>query len=267
VNDTVTQRIERARAYLAATVALTPDTPAAELLTAAAECRAHLAGTLGIIDDQYLAYPAPDGEQARLRDELLAEVPDSQRAEGSPDIDYARAVATSLARMPGDNVVAVTRWLRAARQEAPVAVAGDALTALATWIDEQLADETAGRQEIAQEASGRVKDVALQLLGTIELARQGQSRTQVPAPLETERQALDLPEVRNIYDTMHATNRRGVGDELCLRLLEEACAAAGVELGAYDRRILAWLAGWEAQMCAVIAGLIARAAAGKAAGQ
>lgn len=51
------------------------------------------------------------------------------------------------------------------------------------------------------------------------------------------------------------------------RLLREALAGAGVDLGAYDHRIVAWLAGWEPQMCAVIAGLITRASqAGKADG-
>jgi hypothetical protein len=43
------------------------------------------------------------------------------------------------------------------------------------------------------------------------------------------------------------------------RMLEDACTAAGVELGAYDRRIIAWLAGWEPQTVAVICGLISRA--------
>jgi hypothetical protein len=42
-------------------------------------------------------------------------------------------------------------------------------------------------------------------------------------------------------------------------LLERACKAAGVELGAYDRRILDWLSGYEDSICAVVAGLISRA--------
>ena len=46
-----------------------------------------------------------------------------------------------------------------------------------------------------------------------------------------------------------------------LLLLERACEAAGVELGAYDRRILDWLSGFEDSMCAVVAGLVARAVA------
>jgi hypothetical protein len=43
------------------------------------------------------------------------------------------------------------------------------------------------------------------------------------------------------------------------RLLEDACRAAGVELGAWDHRILVWLANWEPSTVAVVAGLIARA--------
>jgi hypothetical protein len=43
-------------------------------------------------------------------------------------------------------------------------------------------------------------------------------------------------------------------------LLTDACDRAGVVLGAYDRRILGWLAGFEDSTCAVVAGLIDRAA-------
>lgn len=42
-------------------------------------------------------------------------------------------------------------------------------------------------------------------------------------------------------------------------MLIRACEAAGVTLGAYDERILAWLSGWELSTCAVVAGLVARA--------
>ncbi|MUN38999.1 hypothetical protein [Actinomadura litoris] len=38
-----------------------------------------------------------------------------------------------------------------------------------------------------------------------------------------------------------------------------ACEAGGVELGAWDRRIIEWLAGWEPEVVAVVVGLIARA--------
>ena len=42
-------------------------------------------------------------------------------------------------------------------------------------------------------------------------------------------------------------------------MLTEALAAAGVELGGYDERIVSWLAGYEPQMVAVIASWITRA--------
>lgn len=61
---------------------------------------------------------------------------------------------------------------------------------------------------------------------------------------------------RHILDSPPGT---GAWQDGSLRLLEGACGAAGVKLGAYDHRILVWLAGWEPQMCAVIAGLITRA--------
>ena len=44
-------------------------------------------------------------------------------------------------------------------------------------------------------------------------------------------------------------------------ILRDLLAAAGVELGAYDERIVAWLAGWDWATFAVIASWIQRAAA------
>jgi hypothetical protein len=88
----------------------------------------------------------------------------------------------------------------------------------------------------------------------------------VNGPFETEHEARELPAVRAIYDAMHASRRRGVMGERGYRLLDEACRAAGVQVGAYDHRILVWLAGFEPETCAVVAGLISRAhAAGRAA--
>jgi hypothetical protein len=78
-------------------------------------------------------------------------------------------------------------------------------------------------------------------------------------PYETEQQVRELPAVRAIYDTMHVSHRRGVIGELVYRLLDEACEAASVKVGAYDHRILTWLAGFEPETCAVVAGLITRA--------
>ena len=43
--------------------------------------------------------------------------------------------------------------------------------------------------------------------------------------------------------------------------LRAAVATAGVELGAYDDRVLVWLAGWEPEVAEVVASLIERASA------
>jgi hypothetical protein len=64
--------------------------------------------------------------------------------------------------------------------------------------------------------------------------------------------------VQAIYDSLRAAPGRSVIAERGHQLLEEACETVGVEVGAYDHRILVWLAGFEPQACAVIAGLIAR---------
>jgi hypothetical protein len=82
-------------------------------------------------------------------------------------------------------------------------------------------------------------------------------------PFETRREASDHPAVRSVYDAMHKAPRRGVGAELCHRILDGACTAAGVEVGAYDHEMIGWLAQWEPETCMVVAGLIARAAAGR----
>ena len=82
---------------------------------------------------------------------------------------------------------------------------------------------------------------------------------ELTGPFETQREALDLPAVQAIYEAFRADPGAGRMAPGVQRMLEEACAAAGVGLGAYDRRVLAWLAGWEPQVCAVIAGLISRA--------
>ena len=70
-------------------------------------------------------------------------------------------------------------------------------------------------------------------------------------PFETERQAEDS--VRHILDSRSEPWRDGNR-----RLMEDACTAAGVELGAWDHRILLWLANYESSTCAVIAGLMTR---------
>lgn len=78
-------------------------------------------------------------------------------------------------------------------------------------------------------------------------------------PFETESQALAVPAVRAVYrayDVGTTSLHDGAAD-----LLLSACERAEVTLGAYDRRILIWLARFEPQAAAAVAGVIARAAA------
>lgn len=46
------------------------------------------------------------------------------------------------------------------------------------------------------------------------------------------------------------------------RLLWRELGAAGVEMGAYDQKVVEWLANWEPATVAVIAGWVSRAASG-----
>ena len=78
-------------------------------------------------------------------------------------------------------------------------------------------------------------------------------------PFESESQTLATPAVRAVYGAYEAgitSLRDGAAD-----LLLSACEQAGVTLGAYDRRILVWLAGFEPQAATAFAGVIVRAAA------
>lgn len=79
-------------------------------------------------------------------------------------------------------------------------------------------------------------------------------------PFESEHEARQSPAVRAAYGTW--SPRLGSLTGANHAMLCTACTAAGVELGAYDRTVLQWLAGFEPQTCAVIAGIISRAAAG-----
>lgn len=132
------------------------------------------------------------------------------------------------------------------------------LTALAGWIDEQLDDETTGRQWIAEKAAGQVREITLRLLGVAEQARQSAT-----GPFATAAQARDLPAVRAIWDRWRvAYPRPGAGRALRAEgagLIEAACEQAGVVIGAHDRQLINWLAGFGPEYCAVFAGLISRA--------
>lgn len=68
------------------------------------------------------------------------------------------------------------------------------------------------------------------------------------------------PVTEPIWEAFHAAPRARGTDEACYRLMRDAADAAGVEVGAFDDRILRWLSGFEPSTCAVVAGLITRAA-------
>jgi hypothetical protein len=81
--------------------------------------------------------------------------------------------------------------------------------------------------------------------------------TATTTPYERKRQAR--ADVAGVYAQCTRSNQRGVLGEANLACLREACDQASVTLVAFDTRILAWLAGWEPETCAVVAGLITRA--------
>jgi hypothetical protein len=126
-----------------------------------------------------------------------------------------------------------------------------ALASLAGWIEDRLGNEHADRQAICE-------DVAAQLRHMAAAVRESAPSVRGCGPYETERQAANA--ARHIYDSDPGTGAWGTGNH---KLLEDACTAAGVHLGAYDQGILLWLAGWEPSTCAVIAGLIRRAHGGQ----
>jgi hypothetical protein len=81
----------------------------------------------------------------------------------------------------------------------------------------------------------------------------------VTGPFETENQARAEPAVQAVYAAFDLDPGAGKMAPHNYRMLAQAAEAAGVELGAYDDRILHWLAGWEPTTCAVLAGIISRA--------
>ncbi|MFG2002276.1 hypothetical protein ACGFNU_24300 [Spirillospora sp. NPDC048911] len=79
-------------------------------------------------------------------------------------------------------------------------------------------------------------------------------------PYETAEQAAET--VREFYQ-LSRLGPRGTLAKCNQERLLAACEAAGVELGDYDQRILAWLTIWEPETVAVIVGLVLRAHAGE----
>lgn len=83
-------------------------------------------------------------------------------------------------------------------------------------------------------------------------------------PYETERQARNEPMPRAVTG-LHQAGRVRSGDpdrlvrDTVLRHLDQACEATGVEMAAFDRSMLAWLANWEPENVQVVIGMITRA--------
>jgi len=75
-------------------------------------------------------------------------------------------------------------------------------------------------------------------------------------PSETWRRAN--ADVAEVYRQSRRSSSRGALGQANLARLHDTCDRAGLALGAFDDLILAWLAGYEPETCAVIAGLITR---------
>jgi hypothetical protein len=87
--------------------------------------------------------------------------------------------------------------------------------------------------------------------------RPGPAAVRPSGPYDTEAQTRIV--TRPVYEAFRADPGRDKMTPANHRLLCEALSAAAVELGAYDHRIVLWLAGWEPSAGAVICGLITRA--------
>jgi hypothetical protein len=86
----------------------------------------------------------------------------------------------------------------------------------------------------------------------------------VAGPYDAEAQAQAEPAVQAVFAAARESARRGVLGEGTRRLLRSALDAAGVDLGAYDRAIVDWLAGYEPATVAVIASWVSRAGSRRA---
>jgi hypothetical protein len=81
-----------------------------------------------------------------------------------------------------------------------------------------------------------------------------------PGPFESEAEVRALPAVRQVYAAFRADPGVGRMTPGNLSILLGALAAADVDLGAHDHAIAGWVAGFEPQTVAVIAGWVQRAA-------
>jgi len=81
-------------------------------------------------------------------------------------------------------------------------------------------------------------------------------------PFQTEDQAIADPTVQAIYEAMRRDSDYRMQDG-SIRMLLDACQQAGVDLGAYEGRIIRWIARVaEPQAAAAIAAVITRAGKG-----
>ncbi len=69
-------------------------------------------------------------------------------------------------------------------------------------------------------------------------------------PYETERQAR--ADVADVYEQYRYSAVHGALTEVNLSLLVDACERTDVALGAFDKRILSWLANWELETCGLL---------------
>lgn len=90
-------------------------------------------------------------------------------------------------------------------------------------------------------------------------------------PYDSERETRREPMPREVSE-LHDAGKVKSGDpdrvvrDTVLGHLLKACEGAGVELGGYDERILAWLAGWDEATVQAVIGIISRAGAARKAG-
>jgi hypothetical protein len=114
MTGTVDPRIASARALLAEQhqpITMTH----AEIWALLARYQRRVHELLELLDELWISSRAPAAERARRAAELLAEVPQSQRA-SNPEGDYASVLADLLANIGDDSAAAVRDWLRVARR-------------------------------------------------------------------------------------------------------------------------------------------------------
>lgn len=78
-------------------------------------------------------------------------------------------------------------------------------------------------------------------------------------PFNSEQEALATRAAAVIKAAFDTHPGPGASEPECLKVMTDACEAAGVKLGSYDLSLLRWLARWETGQCVSLAGMIRRA--------